>query len=197
MRYIITVCLLAVGFTAAPGGDPLPPKLNSEPQDRHSTELLRKDFKSKMELADAVVVARFHSKTKQIASTPIDKTFTIHILHSQFHTLSVLKGTVADDFTLRHLRLEYHSDNPSVAINDVPVCFDFHKGPMVPIKEGGGTAEVMDEPVYFLYLRRLKDKAVKGEMYEVVEVEAFVGPGVYEASKPWMKKYLEPDGKKK
>jgi len=55
--------------------------------------------------------------------------------------------------------------------------------------------KVIDEPIYFLYLRRLKDKDVKGELYEVVEVEEFIGPGVYEATNPWMSKYLKANRK--
>ena len=199
MRFRLTaaVCLLAAAFSAAPGVDPSPSKPKVESGYGPGVELVRRDFKDKLEKADAVVVARFHSETKLVGSKAVDNSHTIRTLHSQFATLSVLKGTVADDFTLRHLRDEYHPSDQGYVIPGVPKRYDFQKGAMLAFKRAGGTAEVLDEPVYFLYLRKLEDKDVKGELYEVVEIHEFAGPGVYEATNPWMSKYTEANRKKK
>jgi len=183
MRLIVAVCLLVVAFSHKP-----------EIASGSDTEILRRDFKSKLEKSDAVVVARF-TETKLVSSEVVDKTHTIHTLHSQFSTLSILAGKVADDFTLRHLRDEYRAVDKGIVINDIPKRYDFLKGTMVVLTRDDKNHEYLGAPVYFLYLRKLKDKAVKGELYEVVEVEEFIGPGVYEATNPWMSKYLKANRK--
>lgn len=186
LKYIIAIgCVTSVSALYASD-----PPVAKDLVGRSANELVRQRFKDLQDNADAVVAARFRS-VKAIESKEIDEDHIHHTLHSTFDLISTLRGKVADEFIVQHIKEQITPKERAVAITGRPIRYVFSEYPIVVQDINLKTKTILDEPVYFLYLKAVKGDKEKGEIYEVVEVNEWAGPGVFEAIQPWMKNYYD------
>lgn len=186
MKFLLAIlaCITAVSLVSSQSV----PKL--EPVAGFGDKEMRQIFKNNLAVTEVMVVASF-KESKVVESVAVGKFHTIHTLHSRFAAISPLKGEIADEFVLRHYRDEAHpTKDQGVVIPTIPVRYEFQRGAMLVHSKDDSWRKALDEPVYFLYLKKVKDDKVK-ELYEVVEVNEFAGPGVFEATLPWMRQYKQ------